>query len=146
MLHGKVEKGKKKTGKVVGIFGSTSGAGAVAGAHNVCHSICTAAVSVFAIFGITVSSTALMFLEDLAPYFWIMGLVFFTASLFLFIWMKHGSKKFLLFNAGILIAGIPFSLLSAYQIILWTFGGLFVLVSLILYINERRHRDIGKND
>ena len=135
-----IKKVRGKTPKLFGIFSSGSGTGAVAGAHNVCHALCTAVAAALATIGITISSTSLMFLETLAPYFWLMGAVFFIASLSFLYFRKHGSKKLLLFNFGILIAGIPFSPFKNFQPSLWIFGGAFILTSLIMYLSERRAR------
>lgn len=136
----KINGKKAGTTKVFGIFSSGSGTGAVAGAHNVCHALCTAAAASLAAIGITISSTSLMFLETLAPYFWLMGAVFFAASLALFYFRRHGSAKLFLLNFGILVAGIPFYPFKNFQLALWIFGGVFILSSLIMYVGERRMR------
>ncbi len=109
---------KKKQNRVFGFLGSASGGGAIASAHNVCHTICIGAASLLAMFGIIISDTALMFLQDYNIYFWLMGLFFLLLSMVLLIKEKPVSVRLMLFNLGLLIAAAPF-----YQSILTTIAG-----------------------
>ena len=70
----------KKRGNVVGAAAGASGAGSVISAHNVCHAICLAVVSLLSVFGIIVSSDILMWLQDYNMLFWGMGLAFLFVS------------------------------------------------------------------
>lgn len=99
---------KKKQNRIFGFLGSASGGGAVTSAHNVCHTICIGAASLLAMFGIIISDTALMFLQDYNVYFWLMGLIFLLLSVVLLIKNKPVSAKLAAFNAGLLIASAPF--------------------------------------
>ncbi|MBI2173401.1 MAG: hypothetical protein HYT73_04335 [Candidatus Aenigmarchaeota archaeon] len=99
---------KKKQNRIFGFLGSASGGGAVASAHNVCHTICIGAASLLAMFGIIISDTALMFLQDYNAYFWLMGLFFLLLSVVLLIKDKPVSVRLMVFNAGLLIASAPF--------------------------------------
>ncbi len=99
---------KRKQNRLFGALGSASGGGAVASAHNVCHTICVGAASLLAMFGIIISDTALMFLQDYNVYFWLMGLFFLLVSVALLIKDKPVSIKLMIFNAGLLIASAPF--------------------------------------
>ncbi len=132
---GNINNRKKSTG-FFGFLSSASGSGAIAGAHNVCHTLCVGFASLMAIFGIAVSSTALMFLEDYAVYFWSMGLFFLTISIYFYFIKSHGSQKLLIANSGILIAGVPFSQVQNYYLFFWTIGGLMILFSIFLYFKE----------
>ena len=109
---------KKKQNRIFGFLGSASGGGAVASAHNVCHTICIGAASLLAVFGIIISDTALMFLQDYNVYFWLMGLFFLLLSMVLLIKEKPVSARLMLFNLGLLIASAPF-----YQSIFMTIAG-----------------------
>jgi len=115
----------KKQNRIFGFLGSASGGGAVASAHNVCHTICAGAAGLLAMFGIIISDTALMFLQDYNMYFWLMGMFFLLLSVVLLIKEKPVSVKLTTFNAGLLIASAPF-----YQNILTAIAG----SSIVIYI------------
>src|SRR3989344_135518 len=98
---------RKKQNRVFGFLGSASGGGAIASAHNVCHSVCVGLASLLAMFGIIISDTALMFLQDYNAYFWLMGMFFLLVSVFLLIKEKPVSVNMMIFNTGLLIASNP---------------------------------------
>ncbi|MBI2579810.1 MAG: hypothetical protein HYW27_02820 [Candidatus Aenigmarchaeota archaeon] len=99
---------RKKQNKLFGFLGSASGGGAIASTHNVCHTVCVGAASLLAVFGIIISDTALMFLQDYNTYFWLMGLFFLLLSVVLMIKKKPVSVKLMIFNLGLLVASAPF--------------------------------------
>lgn len=138
---------KRRSRKGKGIFSwisSASGSGAIAGAHNVCHALCSGFVMFMAFFGIAVSSTALMFLEDYAIYFWSMGLFFLVISAYFFIAKNQGSQKLLLANAGILLAGIPFKQFKAFSAAFLAAGGAMIAFSIFLYLSEKNFAQKAK--
>ena len=124
---------RKKQNRVFGFLGSASGGGAIASAHNVCHSICVGLASFLAVFGIIISDTALMFLQDYNAYFWLMGLFFLLVSIVLMIMNKPVSTKIMIFNIGLLIASAPFF----QSAILWIAGGAVSGLIVILFIKEK---------
>lgn len=124
---------KKKESKITNYLSSASGTGAIAGAHQVCHSICMGLVSFLSVFGVVVSADALMFLQDYAISFWLMGLFFFLISIYFYLGKGKGPKKLIIFNAGILIAGIPF----VSNWIFWLVGGALIVYSVFLFVKGR---------
>ncbi len=94
--------------RFAGAAAGAAGAGSVASAHNVCHLLCVAAVSLLSVFGISASSGALMFLEDYNLLLWSMGLGFLALSLGLYAWRPGCiSTNLIVANAGLLLAGAP---------------------------------------
>ncbi len=134
-------KAKNKTAgrqnRLVGALGSASGGGAVAGAHNVCHAICVGVASALSIFGITVSSTAVMFMQDYAVYFWLMGLVFVILSLVMYALSGKISRKLAIANVGILTIGVPFAFLEPYILVFWLLGSTLLAASIMMFLEER---------
>src|SRR3989338_6445603 len=99
----------RKNGKIFGIFGSASGVSSVISAHNVCHMVCLAVVSFLSLFGILVSSDVLMWLQNYNILFWEIGIVFLGMSLLLLVRYRECiSRRIIMFNTGLLIAGFPF--------------------------------------
>ena len=127
---------KKKSmpgSKISGYFGFISGTGSIISAHNVCHSICMAVVALFSVFGIAVSSTALMFLQEYNMLFWSMGVFFLVVSLMLYArFGKCISERMIAFNTGLLLAGAPF--LTDAQLVFWIAGFSISLLILLEYI------------
>ncbi len=129
-------KNKKEKKNMFGIFGSVSSAGSIVSAHNICHWLCLVAVAALSVFGIAVSSTVLMFLEEYTMLFWTMGVGFLAMSLFLYARNpKCISKNLIIFNTGLLVIGIPF--LSQFNLFFWLFGGTIVVLISGLYLKER---------
>ena len=145
MRKKKIKSAKKKDGKkIFGIAGTVSGAGSIISAHNVCHSICLALVAFLSIFGIIVSSDILMWLQDYNLFFWSMGIAFLAISLSIYYKMPCCiSKKIIVFNAGLLIIGIPFFL--PLNLIFWIFGGATVLFSIGWYFYEKYFMEVRKD-
>ena len=124
---------RKKQNRVFGFLGSASGGGAIASAHNVCHSVCVGLASLLAMFGIIISDTALMFLQDYNAYFWLMGLLFLLISIVLMIMNKPVSTKLMIFNIGLLIASAPF----VQDVALWVAGSSISGFIVLLFIKEK---------
>ncbi len=85
---------EKIKGKLAGIFGGTSiGLGAL-GAFGVCHTVCTAAISALAVFGIVVGGMPLFgpmqFLEKYNYIFLTLGAISLAISIYWFIQMRKG--------------------------------------------------------
>lgn len=128
-------KNVKKGSKASLVAGSASGIGSIISAHNICHQVCLAVVAVLSIFGIIVSSSVLMFLEDYNLIFWIMGLIFLFVSLvMLYKFPSCMSKKAILANIGLLIFGLP---LQLYSFLFWIAGSSIVIASVGWYVRDR---------
>src|SRR3990167_8309259 len=114
----KKKKKDNKPGRAGSIATGTTGAASIISAHNVCHAVCLGVVAVLSVFGIAVSSTALMFLQDYNMLFWTMGILFLLLSLVMY--AKFGkciSTRLIIFNAGLVVAGTPF--IPALQLVFW---------------------------
>ncbi len=137
---------EKKKGGIVGAFGGISGAGSVISAHNICHSVCLLVVAVLSLFGVLVSSSALMFLENYNFLFWSIGLVFLAVAISLYASRPHcTSKKLIMANSGLLLVGIPSQLVGYYNPLFWIAGGLLLTGSIAWYIKGRLGvRDVKK--
>ncbi len=122
-----------KSNRLFGALGSASGGGAFAGVHSVCHALCVSLASFLAVFGIIISDTALMFLQDYNIYFWLMGMFFLLVSLVLMILEKPISRKLAVFNTGLLVASMPFFNETS----LWIIGWSIALAVIVTYAQEK---------
>ena len=131
---------KRRNGKsrVSAIASGTTGAASIISAHNVCHAVCLGVVAVLSLFGIALSSTALMFLQDYNLLFWSMGLFFLLISAALYVRLGCVSTKAMTANAGIIIAGVPF--FPTAQVAFWIVGWAIFLVTLGQYMKQRFNR------
>lgn len=132
----KIGKNLEKKASIFGITSGVSGFGGVISAHNICHSVCLAVVAVLSFFGIIVSSDILMWLEDYNLLFWGMGIIFLLISLALFVkFPRCMPTKLIVFNAGLLVIGFPFSgsWSSQFLVIGVAMSGLAVLA----YVNDK---------
>lgn len=112
--------------------------GFLGSAHNVCHAACQGAIAFLAVFGIyIVGEGPLMFLQEYNIYFWSMALAFIFIGTYMY---RKGcmSDKIIMFNSGLVIAGIPFLEAQQFGIILWPLGGFFVVLAISLFIKDRR--------
>ena len=129
-------KKQKDSKRVFAVAGSVSGAGSIISAHNVCHSICLVVVAMLSVFGIIVSADILMWLQDYNMFFWTMGISFLAISLAIYYKMPCCiSKKMILFNAGLLIIGLPF--FQFINLVFWLVGGVIVIFSIGWYFRDR---------
>lgn len=124
----------KKAAKAETVATGVTGTASIISAHNVCHAVCLGAVAFLSLFGIAISSTALMFLQDYNLIFWSMGLFFLIVSAILYLRLGCVSKKAMTANAGILVAGVP---LQTEQLTFWLIGGSIFLIILGKYINQK---------
>ena len=133
----------KNEGKVVSAANAASAGGSIIGAHNICHSICMAAVALLSVFGVVIASDALMFLESFALPFWTMGIAFLGISIFLYARYCCISKKLLVFNAGLLIIGIPFVQTLSYAWVFWITGIIISGYASIWYFSDKYKWNLG---
>ena len=125
--------------KLVGGAGAVSAATSALGGYQVCHNLCMSVIGLLSLLGITVAGMPLMFLNKVAIPFWIAAVAMLGIMGFMRLKMKCISGKLLTFNAGLIIAGIPFAPMKNYPILLWVIGGALVLVSIVLYIVGKIH-------
>ena len=104
---------------------------------NVCHAICTAVLSFLAGFGIVIAGFPLFFLFEYSIPLWAIALALFLVSLILFFTKKKCMpKNLLLFNGGVLIAGIPSTLVNL-QPFSWIIGGIIALIAITKFLFSR---------
>lgn len=118
--------------KLMKIASSASGMASILGSYQICHNLCMTAVTALALIGITIIGMPLLFLQSIATPFWIIAAVMLAVMIVLKA-TKLGciSGNALLFNTGIIITGTPF--LQQYNKIIWTIGGILVLISIIIF-------------
>jgi len=123
--------------KLVGSVGAVSGVTSALGGYQVCHNLCMTVIALLGILGITVAGMPLMFLTKIAIPFWIAAVLMLGVLVFMRIRMKCVSGKLLMFNSGLIIAGVPFAPFKNYPAVLWSIGGLLAVIAVVLYIKGK---------
>lgn len=124
--------------KAIQVAGSLSGGVSIMGSSfNVCHAVCTGAVSLLTMVGIGITGMPFAFLQEYAIYFWSLALLLFFVSAYFYLKHRMISTELLLFNIGAIIASTPFTEIHQYIVVFWTIGGLFVIVALGLFIKNK---------
>ena len=123
--------------KLVGRFGSVPGAAAILGSYQICHTVCVWIISLLAIIGITVVGMPLLFFQKIAVPMWTFATLLFLISLYFYAAKKCISGRLILFNFGIIAAGVPFASVQDYTTYFWIAGGAIVFVSIILYTRDK---------
>ncbi len=141
---GKPATAQAATGMKERIMSATSSASGLMGVFSswtVCHNVCTAAIALLAIIGITVVGMPLLFLQKVAVPFWTVAVILFAVLLALKM-RKMGclSGKALTLNAGLIVAGTPFQSVKQFSYLFWVAGGIMVLTAAILLIRDRLRR------
>ncbi len=123
--------------KGTGVLGIFSGIASFLGSYQVCHSACLALISLLSLVGITVAGMPLLFLTQVAIPFWITAFVLFIITLV--IQLKKGcmSNNMILFNGGVLVAGIPFAPFQKYSLFLWIIGGSIALLAVVFFVKDK---------
>lgn len=124
--------------KLLAGTGSLSGAASIMGSWQICHNICLGVIALLSLIGITITSMPLLFLTSIKTPMWLIAVVLLFATIVLYKMKKCISKNLIIFNAGLVIAGVPFQDLQQYSIYFWIVGGSLVLYAAILYIKERK--------
>ncbi len=124
--------------KIIGRLGSLSGAASVLGSWQVCHNVCLGIIALLAMVGITVMGMPLLFLTKIALPMWILAVVMLLIITVLYYSKKCFSRNLLLFNLGLIIAGIPFSALATAQYFFLSIGGALAAAGLLLYLREKK--------
>ncbi len=123
--------------KLVGSVGAASGITSALGGYQVCHSLCMSVIALLGILGITVAGMPLMFLTKVAIPFWIAAVLMLGVLGYFHIKMKCVSGKLLMFNSGLIIAGVPFAPINQYPAVLWSVGGVLVVTAVTLFVKDR---------
>ena len=124
--------------KILQTSGSISGATSILGSWQVCHNICLGIIAVLAAIGITVTGMPLLFLTKVAIPFWIAALTLLFIITIIYFKKKCISNKLIMFNSGLIIAGIPFS--QKFSKLFLVVGGIIAVLGLILFVKERRRK------
>ena len=123
--------------RIVGITGSISGVASVMGSWQVCHSVCLAIVALLGIIGISVAGMPLAFLTEIAVPLWLIAMLLLIVVIALKLKKNCVSNRMIMFNSGVIIAGIPFQQLQDFSALFWTAGGALVAVSIFLFAREK---------
>ncbi len=132
-----VKSGKELEGKAAGAAGSISGVASILGSWQVCHSVCLSLIALLSLIGITLTGMPLLFLTGIAVPLWLVAVALLGVVAY-FYFRKHCiSRNLMLFNSGLIIAGIPFQAVQQYQRTFWIIGGCVALAGILLYIRGR---------
>jgi hypothetical protein len=126
--------------KLITASGTLSGATSVLGSWQVCHSVCLGIIALLSVIGITLVGMPLLFLTKIALPLWSLALAILMLTVILYLKKKCISKKMIVFNSGLLIAGVPFQSLQRFSIVFWITGGLVTSFATLWYIKERQQR------
>ncbi len=125
--------------RLVGLAGSASGAASVLGSWQVCHNVCLGLIALLAIFGITLVGMPFLFLTKIALPVWIVAVVLLGVTIVLHAKKKCVSRKQIMFNAGLIVAGVPFQPTGTAPVF-WALGGTLIASAVILFFYERKQR------
>ena len=124
--------------KLIGTSGGITGALSVLGSYQVCHNACLALISLLTVLGFTVAGMPLLFLTKVAIPFWIAAVSLLTITIILkYKKRMHLSGKLILFNSGLIIAGVPFRQVQNFNYIFWIVGGILAIFSIGWYIYDK---------
>ena len=124
--------------KLLSVSNGLTGSLSFLGGYQVCHNACLALISLLTILGFTVAGMPLLFLTKVAIPFWIAA----TFILILTITLTYKkilniSKKVILLNSGLIIAGVPFQAVQQFDYIFWIAGGILITFSIGWYLYEK---------
>ena len=124
--------------KIFGASGSITGTLSVLGSYQVCHNACLALISVLTVLGFAVAGMPLLFLTKVAVPFWIAAILLLSITLILkYKKIINFSEKIILFNSGLIIAGIPFQQLQQFNYVFWIIGGTLAIFSIGWYVYDK---------
>ena len=124
--------------KILGVSGSLTGTLSFLGNYSVCHNVCMALAAFLTFLGFSVAGMPLLFLTRVAIPFWVAAVSLLIIMLALnYKKIVHLSSKMLLFNSGLIIAGIPFQLVQLFDYIFWIIGGVLVILSAWWFIYDK---------
>ena len=124
--------------RVLGGTGTISGTLSFLGGYQVCHNACLGLIAILTFLGFTVVGMPLLFLTKVAIPFWIAAVLLLVIMLALnYKKIIHLSNKMLLFNSGLVVAGVPFQQVQNFNYIFWIIGGVLVFSSFGWYVYDK---------
>ncbi len=123
--------------KIIGATGSVSGAASVLGSWQICHSVCLAIVAMLSVIGITVVGMPLAFLTTIAVPMWSIAAGLLLVTLILYFTKKCISSRMILFNSGLIVAGVPFQAVKSLSPLFWAVGGALAATGVGLYVKDK---------
>ena len=129
--------------RIVGAAGSISGVASILGSWQLCHSICLGLITLLSLIGISVVGMPLLFLTKIAVQIWLFAVALLAITAVLYIKKKCISLKMIIFNIGVIIAGVPFKPLQG-TIFVWVIGGLIASIAIVLFIKDKMKKSSGK--
>ena len=123
--------------KLIGATGSISGAASILGSWQICHNICLGLISVLSVIGITLTGMPLLFFTKIAVPMWIIAVALLAVVIFLYFNKKCISKNLIIFNSGLIIAGIPFQSLQSFSVFFWVIGGILAITGISFFIKDK---------
>ncbi|HLC93165.1 MAG TPA: hypothetical protein VJH23_05670 [archaeon] len=129
--------GRLKAKTLNSLSGLSAFLSTIGSSWSVCHSICLALITVLAGIGIVLTGMPLLFLFEYNLYLWGAAVLLLIPSAIMFL-QNPGciSKNLMLFNFGVIIAGIPTNLVNL-QPFSWIAGGTLVLAALMMFIKSK---------
>ncbi|MBI4148959.1 hypothetical protein HY491_00785 [Candidatus Woesearchaeota archaeon] len=125
--------------KLIAMTGSVSGAASILGSWQICHNACLGLIVLLGILGITVTGMPLLFLTKIAIPIWLIAVGLLLVTIYLYTKKKCISNRLLLFNSGLIIAGVPFQPLQRFSLFFWIVGGIIAVAGMVLFIQDKRH-------
>ena len=123
--------------KLVGAAGSLSGITSFFGSYQVCHNLCMSTIALLSLVGITVVGMPLLFLTKVAVPFWTAAVLILIITLLVYAKKRGVSGKLLIFNSGLIVAGVPFRQLSQFSLLFLSVGGALAALSLLLFLKDK---------
>ena len=104
----KIKPNKKR--KSLTTVSSISGGLSFLGGWQICHNLCLVVIALLSAIGVTVAGMPLLFLNQYAVYFWSAAALLLIPTLIMY-WKNKAlmSGKPVIFNLGIVTAGVPFA-------------------------------------
>ncbi len=125
------------------LSGFSAAMATIGSSWSLCHSICLALIAALAGLGILLTGMPLLFLFEYNLYLWGAAVLFLIPSTIMFLRNpKCISKNLMLFNFGVIIAGIPANLVNL-QPFSWLIGGILILAAMGLFIKSKLAKKMG---
>ncbi|HIG98634.1 TPA: hypothetical protein HA231_04390 [Candidatus Woesearchaeota archaeon] len=132
---------KQNTGlreKALSAASGLSGLMGVFSSWTVCHNVCTAAIALLAIIGITVAGMPLLFLQSVAVPFWTAAVLIFAVLVALKLkGMGCLSGNALMLNGGLILFGMPLQSLQGFILLFRLAGSVLILAAVARYVSSR---------
>lgn len=130
--------------KLVSATGSVSGATSIFGSWQVCHNLCLGVIAFLGLLGITVIGMPLMFLTKVAIPFWIAAFLLLLVTIGFYVKKRCISSRLIMFNSGLIIAGIPFQPLQAFSKFFWFARGTLAFAGISLFVKDKIQKRMVK--